>query len=396
MTDFDFAELGALFEDDEFGLFLVGGSVRDMLLGRDPKDLDFTTSAHPDQIKHLLSGWADDVWDIGREFGTIAARKDGVDVEITTFRTDGPGRKPEVAFTTSLEEDLKRRDFTINAMAMPVDHLGLHSHGSDLEDPFDGRAHLRAGVLDTPRDPALSFGDDPLRILRAARFVSQLPRFVVSLRVQHAMSGLAIRLQDISAERIAAEMDKLLMGAHSEEGLRLLARTGIMDLLFENMAIRFDDVMLGHDVTARWAGLLRHDAPAAIEVKLKAMKFSTERVRDVVGLVSMVQGFAGVEWTKADLRWAITQAKTPEQFARFASLLRASDTLVPRARALMIDEVGIEPFLTGDEVMSILDVKPGKRVGEALAFLWDLRLNDGPMERADVGEALTTWNSINA
>src|SRR5690606_9942530 len=189
-------------------LHLVGGSVRDALLGRLGEDLDFCTDAQPEQTLRVLKGWAEAIWETGREFGTISAQRGGLRLEITTFRTeayDGVTRNPVVRYGTSLTEDLSRRDFTINAMAVSLpDHR--------FTDPYGGLADLAARVIRTPGTPEESFGDDPLRMLRAARFASQL-RFTVAPEVRAAMTAMAADLDRITAERIRDEFTKLLCGA---------------------------------------------------------------------------------------------------------------------------------------------------------------------------------------
>ncbi len=221
--------LGALFEAAGHELYLVGGSVRDALLRRLSPDLDFTTDAHPEQVQQIVRGWADAVWDTGIEFGTVGVGKDERRLEITTFRADRydqVSRNPEVQFGERLEDDLVRRDFTVNAMAVRITSTGP----GEFLDPLSGLAALRANVLDTPAAPSVSFGDDPLRMLRAARFVSQLG-FAVAPRVRTAIEEMAPQLARISAERVAAELDKLLLGADPVAGIDLLVQTGMGEVV---------------------------------------------------------------------------------------------------------------------------------------------------------------------
>ena len=221
-------DLGRRFAAAGFELALVGGPVRDAFLGRlaagDAVDLDLTTNASPDQTIELLRGWADTHWEIGREFGTIGARKDGVVVEVTTYRADsydGATRKPEVSFGDTLVGDLSRRDFTVNAMAVSLPDL-------TFVDPHDGLVDLSVGVLRTPGTPEQSFGDDPLRMMRAARFASQLG-FTVAPEVVEAMRAMADRIAIVSAERVRVELEKLVLGASPRRGLELLVSTGLAD-----------------------------------------------------------------------------------------------------------------------------------------------------------------------
>ena len=391
MTDI-FAALGERFERADRQLFLVGGSVRDMVLGREPKDLDFTTDALPDEIEGILKDWADAIWDVGREFGTIAARKDDQDIEITTFRFDGPGRKPQVTFTDDLIEDLKRRDFTINAMAMPVSHLGLHNHASDIVDPFGGLAHINTRTIDTPGTPEVTFHEDPLRMLRAARFASQLS-FNVAPRVVEAMGFKRLMIQDISAERIAAELDKLLLGDDPERGLAMLRRTGLLELILPEVDT-LPWTLLGDDVETRWADLLSAVDIADVAQRMRALKFSLDRQRDVTALVRLRNEFDGIVWFDAEVRKVL--AASGPQFLRLVKLLRASDTLLPLAIKLLAKEGFPVPVLNGKDVINLLGIKPGPKVGEALDFLWNLRLETGPMTVNEAQLALMNWDKVTA
>lgn len=217
--------LAAAFAARGYGLYLVGGSVRDALLGRLSHDLDFTTEARPDAVTGILDEIATTVWDTGIAFGTVSALVHGNTVEITTFRADrydGESRNPDVTYGTSLEEDLVRRDFRGNAIALELSPAGDHI----LRDPLGGLDDLVNGVLDTPAAPEQSFHDDPLRMLRACRFASQLG-FEVAPRVQEAMTGMAAQIDRITVERVAAELDKLMLGAQPWTGLDLMVTTGI-------------------------------------------------------------------------------------------------------------------------------------------------------------------------
>ena len=222
-------ELGVAFAAAGHELYLVGGSVRDAALGRLSGDLDFATDAHPRAVQRILGPWADAVWDTGIEFGTVGAAKGTRRVEITTYRADTydqVSRNPEVRFGTSLDDDLVRRDFTANAMAVRITEQGP----AEFVDPLGGLAALRAGVLDTPAAPEVSFGDDPLRMLRAARFVSQL-KFTLAPRVRGAIGRMAPQLERITAERVAAELDKLMLGADPVAGIELMVDTGMGDVV---------------------------------------------------------------------------------------------------------------------------------------------------------------------
>src|SRR4051794_13826453 len=223
-------ELGQRFADAGHELALVGGPVRDAMLGRRHNDLDFTTSARPEQTEALLKGWADAIWDMGRAFGTIGCRKGDWQVEITTYRSeayDPDSRKPTVDFGDSLSGDLGRRDFTVNAMAVRVP-------GRELEDPYGGVVDLAHRVLRTPGRPEDSFSDDPLRMMRAARFAAQLG-FTVDPEVVAAMTAMAERIGIISAERVRDELVKLVMSPYPRLGLSLLVDTGLAAIVLPEL-----------------------------------------------------------------------------------------------------------------------------------------------------------------
>lgn len=250
-------------------LALVGGPVRDALLGRlndDLTDLDLTTSARPELTLELIDGWADTHWEIGREFGTIGCRKGPYTIEITTYRADsydGQTRKPVVAFGDDLEGDLARRDLTVNAMAVRLPEL-------TFVDPFDGLADLAGGLLRTPIEPRVSFGDDPLRMMRVARFVSQLG-FDVEPGTRAAVRELAGRLEIVSAERVRAELTKLVLGAHPREGLRVLVETGLCEQVLPELPalkLTIDEHHRHKDVYEHTLTVL--DQAIALEPRLRA------------------------------------------------------------------------------------------------------------------------------
>ncbi len=224
-------ELGTRFQEHGHELSLVGGPVRDLFLGRPALDLDFTTSASPDQILDVVKGWAEATWDVGRDFGTIALRRGDDQIEITTYRADvydEDSRKPHVRFGTELPADLARRDFTVNAMAVRLP-------SGELVDPHGGREDLSAGVLRTPSGPEISFSDDPLRMMRAARFVSQLG-FDVAPEEWAAMETMASRIAIVSAERVRDELTKLMLGADPARGIEVLVSTGLASLILPEVA----------------------------------------------------------------------------------------------------------------------------------------------------------------
>ena len=331
-------ELGRVFADAGHELYLVGGSVRDALLGRLGADLDFTTDARPEQMQRMLRPWADALWDTGIEYGTLGVGKGDRRMEITTFRADTydqVSRNPEVRFGDRLDDDLVRRDFTVNAMAVRITADGP----GEFLDPLGGLDALRARVLDTPAAPEVSFGDDPLRMLRAARFVSQLG-FTVAPRVREAMTAMAGQLERITAERVAAELDKLILGSDPAAGIDLMVDSGLGDVVLPEigaMRMAIDEHHQHKDVyqhsltvlrqaigleedgrpdlVLRWAALLhdigkpstrRHEPDGGVSFhhhevvgakmtrkRMRALKYSKQMVDDVSQLVYLHLRFHG-------------------------------------------------------------------------------------------------------
>ncbi|BBY94659.1 CCA tRNA nucleotidyltransferase [Mycobacterium gallinarum] len=451
-------ELGRVFADAGHELFLVGGSVRDALLGRLGNDLDFTTDARPEQLQAMLRGWADAMWDTGIEFGTVGVGKGDDRLEITTFRADTydqVSRNPEVRFGDRLEDDLVRRDFTSNAMAVRITADGP----GEFYDPLGGLAAVQAKVLDTPAAPEISFGDDPLRMLRAARFVSQLG-FTVAPRVVEALIEMAPQLQRISAERVAAELDKLLLGADPVAGIDLMVQTGLGDVVLPEvggmrMAIdehhQHKDVYWhsltvlrqaidlesdGPDLVLRWAALLhdigkpatrRHEADGGVSFhhhevvgakmarkRMRALKYSKQMIEDVSQLVYLHLRFHGYadgkgtgRWSDSAVRRYVTDAGpllprlhklvradcTTRNKRRAARLQAAYDDLEARIAELAEKEdlARVRPDLDGNEIMRLLDIPAGPQVGEAWRYLKELRLDRGPLSHDEAVEELTTW-----
>ncbi len=433
---------------------LVGGPVRDAFLGRDVSDLDFTTSARPDDILKIVSPIADAQWDVGRDFGTIAARFGDLLVEITTYRADeydGATRKPVVSFGDTLGDDLVRRDFTINAMALRLPER-------KLVDPWGGLDDLLARRITTPGPPEVSFGDDPLRMLRAARFTSQLDFEVAEGTVQ-AMHELAPRLSIVSVERVCDELSKLLRTDDPVPGIRLLVETGIAQLVLPEIpALRLEidehahhkdvyehsltvltqaielEKARGHDVdlVLRLAALL-HDIgkPATRKIesggvvtfhhhdvvgaklaakRLKALRFDNDTVASVARLIELHLRFFGYTegaWTDSAVRRYVRDAG--DQLERLHILTRADvttrnrrkadrlgfayDDLEERIAAIAEAEgiAAVRPDLDGEQIMAILGLKPGREVGEAYRFLLDLRLDEGPLAEAEAEKRLRAW-----
>jgi len=439
-----------------FELALVGGPVRDAFLGRKVHDLDFTTSATPDQIEKLVKPLADAIWDVGRAFGTIAAQLGEHTVEITTYRADsydGSSRKPDVVFGSSLEEDLFRRDFTMNAMALTLPEV-------KLVDPCNGLEDLLAGVLRTPIEPEISFQDDPLRMMRGARFTSQLGA-VIHPDTMAAMTTLAPRIADISAERVREELTRLLATESPRQGLEVLVETGIADIVLPELpALRLESDEHAHhkdvyqhtltvveqaieeekrrfpdqapDVVLRVAALLHdigkpatrrfegggvvtfyhHDVVGAklAKKRLKALRFDNNTIDSVARLIELHLRFFGYSeqaWTDSAVRRYVRDAG--EELERLHILVRADvttrnkrkadhlsfayDDLEARIAVLAEQEElqAIRPELDGEAIMAILDLPPGREVGEAYRFLLELRLDEGEIGVDEVTKRLRAW-----
>lgn len=448
------SELGALFDSAGFDLYLVGGSVRDAALGKPGIDLDFTTDARPEQVQNLVTGWAEAIWDTGIAFGTIGVARRGQRVEITTFRSDSydqQSRNPEVVFGDSLEGDLVRRDFTVNAMAVKIGPDGP----GEFCDPLNGLEALCAGVLDTPSAPEISFGDDPLRMLRAARFVSQLG-FTVAPRVLEALHAMADQLGRITAERVQTELDKLIVGAHPVAGIDLLVDSGLgavvlpevgqMQLTIDEhhqhkdvyrhsltvleQAVDLEDE--GPDLVLRWAALLhdigkpatrRHEEGGGVSFhhhevvgakmvrkRMRALKYSKQMVDDVSQLVYLhlrFHGYGDGKWTDSAVRRYVTDAGP--LLPRLHKLVRADCTTRNKRRAARLqanydgleeriaelaakeDLARVRPDLDGNQIMELLGVPAGPIVGQAWQFLKELRLERGPLDHDEAVEALRQW-----
>ncbi len=444
-------ELGERFAAAGHELYLVGGTVRDTLLERSPPDVDFTTDATPDQILAIVKtgGWADAVWLQGARFGTVGARKGGLRLEVTTFRSDvylEDSRKPEVTFGRSIEEDLARRDFTVNAMAVRLPD-------GRFVDPFGGLADLANRRLRTPSTPAVSFEDDPLRMLRAARFVAQL-ELVPTPDTVAAIGERAGRLEIVSRERIRDELTKLLLGRAPGKGLWLVVRTGLADRFLPELpalALEQDPVhrhkdVLAHtiavveratafdadrpDLVLRLAALLHdvgkprtrrvgpdgvsfhlHEVVGAkmAERRLVELRYSNDVVHNVRQLVLLHLRFHTYRlgWTDSAVRRYVRDAGelldrlnflvrsdcTTRNPFKARQLAAACDELEARIARLEAEEelARIKPPLDGDEVMALLGVRPGPLVGSALGHLLELRLDRGPMSKEQATEALIAW-----
>ena len=452
------AELGRIFARNGHQLALVGGPVRDVFLGRPVSDLDLATDATPPQVLAIARDWADKVWETGIEFGTVGLRKGDTIFEITTYRSETyvPGsRKPAgIRYGTSLEADLGRRDFTVNAMAARLPSM-------ELVDPFGGLRDLRDKVLRTPGSPEDSFTDDPLRIMRAARFTAQLG-FTVVPEVAAAMRQLAPRLAVVSAERIRDELIKLLLAPGPRgpvRGIELMVDTGVADVVLPEVPrlrletdehMRHKDVYqhsltvleqsielegrygLEPDLVGRLAALLHdigkpktrsklpdgrvafhhHEAVGAAmaRARLKALRFPSSVVADVSTLIALhlrFHGYGPGEWTDSAVRRYVRDAGplltrlqvltradcTTRNKAKAARLARAQDGLEERIVTLSAEEElkKIRPDLDGNEIMAILGLPPGPEVGQASRYLLELRLEHGPLGTERATHELLRW-----
>jgi poly(A) polymerase len=450
------ARLGQLFAANAHQLHLVGGSVRDALMGRPQDDLDFTTDARPDRILELIRGSklpTEGLWTTGIEFGTVGVALGGQRCEITTFRADRYdriSRNPAVAFGSSLADDLVRRDFTMNAMAVSV------TGDRTFTDPFGGLADLARGLLRTPAAPEESFADDPLRMLRAARFVSQL-QVQVADDVAATMTAMAGELARITVERVQAELTKLMLGAAPRAGLELLVDTGLAEVVLPEvpaLAMATDEHGQHKDVYAhtlqvleqaidleapgepdlvlRWAALLHdigkpatrrfepdgrvsfhhHEVVGArlARARLKALRYPkdfTDQVAELVFLHLRFYGYRTGEWTDSAVRRYVVDAgpllsrlhklvrsdSTTRNRRKAEALSRAYDTLEDRIAELAAQEEldAIRPDLDGNQIMVILGIGPGRVVGEAYRYLLGLRMDQGPLGPDRAEAELIAW-----
>lgn len=479
--------LARVFADKGHSINLVGGSVRDAMLGRLSHDLDFTTAARPEEILEILTPISETVWDTGIEYGTVSALVKGMTLEITTFRADqydGETRNPEVTFGDSLEGDLIRRDFRSNAMALQLSVDGVHT----FLDPLGGLDDLAAGVLNTPDSPQISFRDDPLRMLRACRFVSQLG-FTVAPRVKDAMTQMAAEIQRITVERVAVELNKLMLGLEPWEGLDLMVETGIAEHVLPELPalkltqdehkqhkdVYWHSLRVLRNVTEleaerglepslelRWAALLHDIGKPATRAftdkgrvtfyhhevvgakmtrhRLRALKYSKQHIKDISELVRLHMRFHGYgqqpgsqggaaqgsgkpsgggaasagasmseqgTWTDSAVRRYVNDAGhllpqlhllvradcTTRNKRKADKLQRTYDGLERRIEELREQEdlAAVRPDLDGNEIMQLLNLKPGPDVGKAWAFMKELRLERGPLERDEAIAELKAW-----
>ena len=449
------SSLAQAFSAKGYTLALVGGPVRDAILGRLGNDLDFTTNAKPEESKKILHGWAEHVWDTGIAFGTVAGKLGETTVEVTTYRSDvyeKDSRKPDVSFGENIEGDLSRRDFRVNSMA-----LELTGATPLFIDPFDGLSDLTKKILQTPGRPEDSFSDDPLRMLRAARFASQLD-FEIAPNVLAAMKEMAPRLSIISAERIRDELSKILMSQNPRLGITLLVDTGLADIVLPEIpklrlevdehhhhkdvyehsitvleqAIEHEDRLGGPNLVIRLAALLHdigkpktrnliegggvsfhhHEVVGArlAKKRLQELRFDGHTVEEVETLIALhlrFHGYGDGEWSDSAVRRYVRDAGellthlhvltradcTTRNKAKAARLAATYESLEARIAVLMEQEElsKIRPDLDGAQVMEILDLKPSRAVGQAMDFLMELRLERGQLGVEVATQELLKW-----
>jgi poly(A) polymerase len=449
------SSLATAFKAKGFRLALVGGPVRDAILGRLGNDLDFTTDAHPLETKKILKVWAENVWDTGIAFGTVAGKRGDTTVEVTTYRSEKyeeDSRNPDVEYGDSIDGDLSRRDFTINAMA-----LELTTDSPEFIDPFNGINDLAKKIIRTPASAEQSFSDDPLRMMRAARFAAQLD-FTLDDDVINAMKDMAGRISIISSERIRDEFIKLMLSPTPRTGITILVDTGIASIILPEIpqlqlevdehhhhkdvyehsitvleqAIAQEERLGGVNLVLRLAALLHdigkpktrnlipgggvsfhhHEVVGArlTKKRLKELRFDNETIEAVETLVALhlrFHGYGEGEWTDSAVRryvrdagellihlHLLTRADCTTRNAKKAERLSSIyDSLEARIATLMEQEElsKIRPDLDGAEVMALLEIKPSAEVGKALDFLMELRMEHGPLGKERAEQELMQW-----
>ena len=449
------SSLAQAFKAKGFTLALVGGPVRDAILGRLGNDLDFTTNALPQESKKILQAWAENVWETGIAFGTVAGKRGDTTVEVTTYRSeqyDADSRKPEVEYGKDILGDLARRDFTVNSMA-----LELTGDAPEFIDPFNGLADLAKKILRTPGKPNDSFNDDPLRMMRAARFASQLD-FEIDGDVISSMKELSSRIAIVSAERVRDELTKILMSPNPRTGITILVDTGLAEIFIPEIpklrlevdehhhhkdvyehsitvleqAIMQEARLGGPNLVIRLAALLHdigkpktrsfiegggvsfhhHEVVGArlVKKRLQELRFDSHTVEAVETLTALhlrFHGYGDGEWSDSAVRRYVRDAGdllthlhvltradcTTRNKAKATRLSGVYDSLEARIDILMEQEElsKIRPDLDGAQVMALLNLKPSREVGAAMDFLMELRLDQGQIGEERATAELLNW-----
>ena len=449
------SSLAQAFKAKGFTLALVGGPVRDAILGRLGNDLDFTTNALPQESKKILQAWAENVWETGIAFGTVAGKRGDTTVEVTTYRSeqyDPDSRKPEVEYGKEILGDLARRDFTVNSMA-----LELTGQEPEFIDPFNGLADLAKKVLRTPGKPSDSFNDDPLRMMRAARFASQLD-FEIDTDVVSSIKDLSARIAIVSAERVRDELTKILMSPNPRKGITILVDTGLAEIFIPEIpklrlevdehhhhkdvyehsitvleqAIMQEARLGGPNLVIRLAALLHdigkpktrsfidgggvsfhhHEVVGArlVKKRLQELRFDSHTVEAVETLTALhlrFHGYGDGEWSDSAVRRYVRDAGdllthlhvltradcTTRNKAKATRLSGVYDSLEARIDILMEQEElsKIRPDLDGAQVMALLNLKPSREVGAAMNFLMELRLDQGQIGEEKATVELLNW-----
>ena len=449
------SSLAQAFKSKGFTLALVGGPVRDAILGRLGSDLDFTTNALPQETKKILKDWAENIWETGIAFGTVAGKRGDTTVEVTTYRSEHynpESRKPSVEYGKDILGDLSRRDFTVNAMA-----LELTGDKPEFIDPFNGLQDLSKKILRTPVKPDDSFNDDPLRMMRAARFASQLD-FEIAGDALTSMKDLSQRIEIISAERVRDEFTKILMSPNPRIGITILVDAGLADIVIPEIpklrlevdehhhhkdvyehsitvleqAIMQEDRLGGPNLVIRLAALLHdigkpktrsfidgggvsfhhHEVVGArlAKKRLQEMRFDSNTIEAVEVLTALhlrFHGYGDGEWSDSAVRRYVRDAGallnhlhiltradcTTRNKAKATRLSLVYDSLEARIDVLMKEEElsKIRPDLDGAQVMSLLNLKPSREVGAAMNFLMELRLDQGQIGEEKATAELLNW-----
>jgi len=378
-------------------IYLVGGIVRDIHAGLNDifdRDLDFTTDATPDEIKTIIQPIAENVWLSGQQFGTIGAQVNGKTIEITTHRSESyvsESRKPVVTFSTDLQEDLSRRDFTINSMAINLDT-------GKLIDPYNGLRDLQLKILRTPLDPHISFSEDPLRMMRAARFISRF-NLTLDKGIKESVNELKERLRIVSNERIRDELNKLLITPDPNPGFKFLLKTKLYETFLPELKVckrQHRIRYLRHDHCIRLAALLINISSEVRKARLKDLKYSNREIDTIDNLVSASQMILGQPMDAAHYRkWYLHAGENRQGSIEISSIQRGAGKKIAairrKARHLDQELEDYTPPFTGSEIISIMSLPQGPEVGEVLQLLENMFIESGPVSNQEALDFLVEW-----